>query len=232
MQRLASVSVAAAAAVSLAACSSGQQSAGNAGNNNAGGNNAASSAPSSSSSMPGSSSSAAPGATTAADVFGPACSKVPKSGPGSVQGMIDDPVATAAGNNPLVQTLVKEVKKAGLVDTLNSTQKHYTVFAPTDKAFSALPSSAVKSLNKPANKDKLQKLLEYHVLPMQYSRKQLESKGTVTPLAGGTLKIGKKDGQMTVTDGSGQTSKVLCGNIPTANATVFVIDHVMMKGSS
>jgi uncharacterized surface protein with fasciclin (FAS1) repeats len=90
----------------------------------------------------------------------------------------------------------------------------------------------VKSLNKPANKGKLQKLLEYHVVGQQYSRNQLESKGTVTPLAGGKLKIGKKDGQMTVTDGSGQTSKVLCGNIPTANATVFVINHVMMKGSS
>jgi uncharacterized surface protein with fasciclin (FAS1) repeats len=231
---MASVGVAAAAAVSLAACSSGQQSASNGGGGgSAGGNAASQSAPSSSSSsMPGSSSSAAPGATTASDVFGPGCSKVPKSGPGSVKGMIDDPVATAAGHNPLVQTLVKEVKKAGLVNTLNSTKMHYTVFAPSDKAFSKLPSSAVKSLNKPANKSKLQKVLEYHVLPKQYNRKQLEQKGTVKPLAGGKLKIGKKDGQMTVTDGSGKTSKVLCGNVPTANATVFVIDHVMMKGSS
>jgi uncharacterized surface protein with fasciclin (FAS1) repeats len=147
--------------------------------------------------------------------------------------MTQEPVGTAASGNPLVQTLVKESKKAGLVSTLNSTSKHYTVFAPTDKAFSALPSSAVKSLNKPANKSKLQKLLEYHVVGQQYSRNQLESKGSVTPLSGGKLKIGKNSqGQMTVTDGSGQTSKVLCGNIPTANATVFVINHVMMKGSS
>jgi uncharacterized surface protein with fasciclin (FAS1) repeats len=231
-QRLASVGVAAAAAVSLAACSSGQQSA-NTGNANTGGNTATS-MPSSSSSAPSSSSSssAAAGVTTAGDVFGPACSQVPKSGPGSVQGMIDDPVGTAASHNPLVQTLVKESKKAGIVSTLNSTSKSYTVFAPTNKAFKALPSSAVQSLNKPANKQKLASLLEYHVLGQRYSKQQLEQKGTVHPLSGGTLKIGEKNGQMTVTDGSGQTSKVLCGNIPTANATVFVINNVMMKGSS
>jgi uncharacterized surface protein with fasciclin (FAS1) repeats len=85
---------------------------------------------------------AAPAATQPAAAagmnFGPACSAVPASGAGSFMGMAQDPVATAASNNPVLSSLVGAVKEAGLVDTLNSADG-ITVFAPTDAAFSALP---------------------------------------------------------------------------------------------
>ena len=70
--------------------------------------------------------------------FGPGCAGVPTEGEGSVEGMADDPVATAASNNPLLKTLVAAVTEAGLVDTLNSAE-NLTVFAPTDDAFAADP---------------------------------------------------------------------------------------------
>ena len=69
--------------------------------------------------------------------FGAACSAVPKTGSGSFDGMSQDPVATAASNNPLLSTLVTAVKKAGLVDTLNSAED-ITVFAPTNDAFAKI----------------------------------------------------------------------------------------------
>ena len=107
----------------------------------------ASSAPSTSaSSSPMASPSASPSmsASTADAPFGAACSAVPETGKGSFDGMSSDPVATAASNNPLLSTLVTAVKKAGLVDTLNTTD-NLTVFAPTDDAFAKIDK---KTLNK------------------------------------------------------------------------------------
>ena len=77
--------------------------------------------------------------------FGPGCAGVPTSGEGSVEGMADDPVATAASNNPLLKTLVAAVTEAGLVDTLNSAEA-LTVFAPTDDAFAAIPKTDLNAL--------------------------------------------------------------------------------------
>src|SRR5689334_7803501 len=74
----------------------------------------------------------------AAQVFGPACDAIPADGKGSFNGMVTDPVATAASNNPLLKTLVSAVGEAGLVDTLNSAPA-LTVFAPTDDAFAKIP---------------------------------------------------------------------------------------------
>src|SRR5580693_9016181 len=90
------------------------------------------------SSSPSSSSASSPapassGTTTTSD-FGPGCASVPKSGAGSFTGMSTAPVATAASANPVLSTLVTAVKKAGLVDTLNSASG-ITVFAPDNAAF-------------------------------------------------------------------------------------------------
>src|SRR5580700_9203276 len=91
-----------------------------------------------------SSSSAMPtqSAQTASKPFGPACSAVPSSGAGSFSGMSTAPVATAASNNPALSTLVTAVKKASLVDTLNSA-KGITVFAPANSAFAKIPSATL-----------------------------------------------------------------------------------------
>lgn len=151
-------------------------------------------------------------------VFGPACDAVPTSGAGSFDGMVQDPVATAASNNPLLGTLVTAVGEAGLVDTLNDAEA-LTVFAPTDDAFGAIPEEDLNAVL--ADKDTLTSILTYHVLPGQMGPDDVT--GEQETLQGGTVEVeGDTDG-MTVNG-----ANVLCGNIPTANATVYVIDTVLM----
>ncbi|MFI9029623.1 fasciclin domain-containing protein [Streptomyces sp. NPDC053560] len=152
--------------------------------------------------------------------FGPACSTVPKEGKGSFDGMAQDPVATAASNNPALSTLVSAVKKAGLVDTLNNAE-NITVFAPTNDAFDKLPKD---QLNKVMNdKELLTKILTYHVVGQKLTPQQLEN-GSYPTLEKSKL----------TTSGSGMTykvndvSNVVCGNVPTANATVYIVDNVLM----
>ncbi|WP_037075702.1 fasciclin domain-containing protein [Pseudonocardia spinosispora] len=182
-------------------------------------------APSSSSNAPAMSTSAqaAPASTSseaATDQFGSACGAVPTSGPGSFQGMATDPVATAASNNPVLSTLVTAVKKAKLVDTLNGA-KDITVFAPANAAFDKIPSA---TLNKVLADDAtLKKILTYHVVGQKI---------TPADLASGDFKT--LEGAMVKTSGSGQDftingeSHVICGNVQTANATVYIIDTVLM----
>ncbi len=175
------------------------------------------------------------GVTTNADVFGPACSMLPQGdAPGSLNNMGPNPVATAASSNPLLTTLVTAVKAVpGLADTLNS-QKAITVFAPYNGAFTnvqkALGDAKFNALL--ANPTALGGVLSYHVIPKRYDAAGLVAAGTTTELAGGTLKIGGTATAPTITDGMGNTANVLCGNIPTSNATVFVIDKVLMAKAS
>ncbi|WP_394428340.1 fasciclin domain-containing protein [Streptomyces sp. SGAir0957] len=155
--------------------------------------------------------------------FGPACSSVPKDGAGSFDGMAQDPVATAASNNPALSTLVTAVKKAGLVDTLNNA-KDITVFAPTNDAFAKIPKADLdKVLN---DKAMLTKVLTYHVVGQKLAPKDLE-KGSFETLEKSKL----------TTSGSGESYKVndsanvVCGNVKTANANVYIIDSVLMPKS-
>lgn len=161
------------------------------------------------------------GVTSADDVYGPACDQVPSSGSGSVKGMIDDPVATAASNNPLLGKLTKAVQAADLTDTLNGADG-ITVFAPYDEAFKDLGKKKFEKLAD--NTDKLASILKYHVVGKQYDADGLAKAGKVGTLndSAGSLKIDGSGHDVTVNG-----NKVLCGNIPTANATVFVIDNVM-----
>ena len=154
--------------------------------------------------------------------FGTACSAVPTTGAGSFTGMATAPVATAASNNPVLSTLVTAVQAAGLADTLNNTQG-ITVFAPTNDAFAKIPAATLKSVL--ADKAQLTKILTYHVVSGRLTPSQLA--GTHTTLEGGTV---------TVT-GSGQSFKVndanvVCGNVQTANATVYIVDSVLMPPTS
>ena len=163
------------------------------------------------------------GSDAMTQTFGPACGQVPKSGPGSFNGMQTAPVASAASANPLLKTLVTAVKKAGLVDTLNNADG-ITVFAPTNDAFGKIPPKTLQGVL--ANKPLLTKILTHHVIAGQLSPDQLA--GTHKTLAGDTLKV----------TGSGESFKVgaekasvLCGNVPTANATVYIVDTVLMPAS-
>jgi uncharacterized surface protein with fasciclin (FAS1) repeats len=162
-------------------------------------------------------------ASDASAPFGAGCAAVPTSGKGSFDGMSQDPVATAASNNPALSTLVTAVKAAGLVDTLNNAE-NITVFAPTNDAFAKIDK---KTLDKVlADKEMLTAILTEHVVG---------EKLTPMTLAGEHDTLNKKQG-VTV-EGSGEDftvngdAKVLCGNVQTANATVYIIDSVLLPAS-
>jgi uncharacterized surface protein with fasciclin (FAS1) repeats len=160
---------------------------------------------------------------TASGPFGAACSAVPASGAGSLEALAQDPVATAASNTPDLSTLVTAVKQAGLVDTLNSAQG-ITVFAPTNDAFAALPKATLdKALGDP--KGLLTTVLTYHVVQGQLAPDQLA--GSHKTLQGGTIEVTGSGEDFTVNGNSG----VVCGNIKTANATVHLIDQVLLPQS-
>ena len=213
IQRLAAVGALAGLTVALGACSSEEEPAAG------GGSPPAPSAPSEESS---SATPASDGVTTVEDIFGPGCSAVPTEGEGSAGGMVDDPVGTAASNNPLLTTLTQTVTASNLVDTLNDPNAQYTVFAPSNDAFAALPPGTAETLLQDPSGD-LTTILTYHVIPQRYDAQGLVDAGSVPSVQGGMVEItGTPDAP--VVNGS---TNVACGNIPTANATVFVIDSVL-----
>ncbi|MFE5589360.1 fasciclin domain-containing protein [Streptomyces sp. NPDC056549] len=152
--------------------------------------------------------------------FGPACAGVPEEGAGSFDGMAKDPVATAASNNPALSTLVTAVKKAGLVDTLNNA-KDITVFAPTNDAFAKIPKADLDKVL--ADKATLTKILTYHVVGQKLTPKQLEN-GSFETLEKGRIATSGSGESYKVND----TANVVCGNVRTANANVYIIDTVLM----
>lgn len=161
----------------------------------------------------------------AADLVGPGCAayaeEVPE-GAGSVEGMAMDPVATAASNNPMLTTLTSAVSgelnpDVDLVDTLNGDE--FTVFAPVDDAFAAIPEADLNAVVEDA--DTLSSVLTYHVVPGQISPEEIE--GTHTTVQGEDLEVTGSGDEMTVND-----AQVICGGVQTANATVYLVDSVLM----
>ena len=207
---LAFSAAAAGLALGAGACSSGSSS--------------TSAASSPSSSMAPTSASATPSGSGAAMTdFGSGCSAVPKTGAGSFSGMSTAPVATAAAANPVLSTLVTAVEKAGLVDTLNSA-KGITVFAPDNAAFAKIPSATLDKLL--ANKAELTKILTYHVASAQVTPAQFGAGQAIKTLEGGTVKPAMSGGTYMVNGAS-----VVCGDVHTANATVYIINSVLMPTS-
>jgi uncharacterized surface protein with fasciclin (FAS1) repeats len=130
-------------------------------------------------------------------------------------------VQVAAGNNSF-KTLVKAVKAAGLVDTLSS-KGPFTVFAPTDAAFAALPKGVLDKLLRPENKAQLVKLLTYHVIPESASAAQLSNATQIKTVEGQELTIvAKPEGVMV----SG--AKVLIADVPASNGIIHAIDKVLL----
>ncbi|WZH35627.1 MAG: fasciclin domain-containing protein [Microbacterium enclense] len=162
----------------------------------------------------------------AANLVGPGCADyaaaVP-SGDGSVAGMAADPVAVAASNNPLLKTLTAAVSgqlnpDVNLVDTLNGGQ--FTVFAPVDDAFAKLPADAVEGLK--TDSASLTKILTYHVVPGQIAPDEID--GTHATVEGQDVTVAGSGDSITVNG----TANVICGGVQTANATVYLIDSVLM----
>jgi uncharacterized surface protein with fasciclin (FAS1) repeats len=165
-------------------------------------------------------------ASLSTDNFGPSCASVPKDGAGSFAGMAQAPAATAASANPALSTLVAAVKAAGLVDTLNGPGP-FTIFAPSNDAFAKLPKATLDQLLADP-KGALTKILTYHVIAGQkLNAQQLADAGTEKTVNGGSVTIAKAGDTITI-DGK---SAVVCGNVQTANATVQIIDTVLMPPS-
>ncbi|TSD99178.1 fasciclin domain-containing protein [Skermania sp. ID1734] len=202
------IGIAALAVLSVAGCSSNDNS---------------SSTPSS---MPAASSAAA---SPAADLVGPGCKDYAAnnpSGPGSVNGMAQDPVATAASHNPLLTTLVAALSgkvnpQVNLVDTLNGGQ--FTVFAPVDDAFKKIDAATMDKLK--TDSALLTKILTYHVVPGQLSPSQID--GEHKTVEGASVNVTGSGDDLKVNNAS-----VICGGVKTANATVYLVDTVLMPPAS
>ncbi|KQQ80440.1 fasciclin domain-containing protein [Pseudarthrobacter sp. SL88] len=214
--------VAAAALLSLTACG---------GSGSTSGSSSAPSAEPSASSMaasPSASSTASASAGAmdpAANLVGPGCAgyaeKVP-TGAGSVQGMALDPVAVAASNNPILTTLTAAVSgklnpKVDLVDTLNGGE--FTVFAPVDDAFAKIDPATIETLK--TDDALLSKILTYHVVPGQITPDMIA--GTHATVQGGSVTVTGSGDNLKVDD-----ANVICGGVKTKNATVYLVDSVLM----
>jgi len=166
-----------------------------------------------------------PKADPAADLIGPDCSAYAAqnpTGPGSVAGMAQDPVATAASNNPMLTTLTSALSgklnpKVNLVDTLNSGQ--FTVFAPTNAAFDKLPAATIEQLKTDATL--LNSILTYHVVSGQSSPSKVD--GTRKTLQGADVTVMGGGNDLKVNNAG-----LVCGGVHTTNATVYMIDTVLM----
>jgi uncharacterized surface protein with fasciclin (FAS1) repeats len=164
-------------------------------------------------------------AMAAPNLVGSGCSDyaaMHPDGPASVSGMSQDPVAVAASNNPELTTLTAAVSgqlnpQVNLVDTLNSGQ--YTVFAPTDAAFSKLPAATINELK--TNSDMLKSILTYHVVPGQLSPAQVD--GSHPSVQGAPVNVTGSGNGLRVNNAG-----LVCGGVPTANAQVYMIDTVLM----
>jgi uncharacterized surface protein with fasciclin (FAS1) repeats len=164
-------------------------------------------------------------ADPAANLVGPGCAgyaeQVP-DGAGSVEGMSQDPVAVAASNNPLLTTLVSAVSgelnpDVNLVDTLNGDE--FTVFAPVDDAFAKIDPATIETLQ--SDSELLTSILTYHVVPGQLAPDEVV--GTQTTVQGGTVEVTGSGDELMVNDAS-----VICGGVMTANATVYLVDSVLL----
>ena len=164
-------------------------------------------------------------------------------------------IATAASANPMVggapmystrnivqnavnskdhTTLVAAVKAGGLVDTLSG-KGPFTVFAPTNEAFAKLPDGTVASLVKPENKEMLDKILSYHVVPGRITAQQIaamaaRNRGTATlkTVEGENLKFTKSGNGWVVVDAKGDRARITIPNVMQSNGVIHVVDAVLM----
>jgi uncharacterized surface protein with fasciclin (FAS1) repeats len=135
-------------------------------------------------------------------------------------------VVEIAAGNPEFSTLVSAVEAVDLAETLSG-DGPFTVFAPTNAAFEALPAGTLESLLEPANKQQLADILTYHVVPATVMAKDVEP-GDVTTVNGATFEVAAENGGVTITDGQGGTAKVVTTDIVASNGVIHVIDAVLI----
>ncbi len=131
-------------------------------------------------------------------------------------------------------TLVTAIKAAGLVETLEAPGP-FTVFAPTNEAFSKLPAGTVDNLLKPENKDMLTKILTYHVVAGRVNAddlkkmiKQGHGKAQLKTVSGGTVWASDHDGRIMLQDEKGGTATITIANVYQSNGVIHVVDSVLL----
>jgi uncharacterized surface protein with fasciclin (FAS1) repeats len=170
------------------------------------------------------------GVTTPDQALGNACGQLPQgSANGSAASMRSLPAGAAIASTPVLSTFSDLADKAGLTDTLNH-NKEMTIFAPSNDAWSALQQRmGTDKYNELINNTgELDRLMQYDIVVHRYSALGLVNQGNITTLQGATLGIHGSGTTMSISDNTKQTSNLLCGNLPTANATVFILDMVML----
>lgn len=152
-------------------------------------------------------------------------SSAPQTGQSGVQDDVSNPnVVQVAVKSPDHTTLVAAVQAAELVDALSNAGP-FTVFAPTNAAFDALPAGTVESLLKPEKKDALVDILQYHVSVGVYKLENLQDGQSIGQVNGGNIKITKKGEDVYVND----KAKII-GTVNASNGVIYVIDQVLVPG--
>jgi uncharacterized surface protein with fasciclin (FAS1) repeats len=152
--------------------------------------------------------------------IGASCAKLPAKGTGSVSGMASEPVATAVSHNPQLTDFSRAIDTAGLAHTLN-TAKTITVFAPDNSALAALGAGNVKTLL--GNKADLTKVIQYHVVTLHVTPANLAAGKPLPTQLGLPVHPAKSGDKYTVNN-----AEVACGNIATSNATLYIINKVLI----
>ncbi|MGB3556779.1 MAG: fasciclin domain-containing protein [Jannaschia sp.] len=147
--------------------------------------------------------------------------------------MADMDIIDNAVNSPIHTTLVAAVQAAGLVDTLKS-EGPFTVFAPTDDAFAALPAGTVETLLMEENRDQLTKVLTAHVVPGRLTSEDLLSAASsgettnLTTVSGDSLSVGMRDDTPVVFDESGNVYAISIPDVMQSNGVIHVVDGVLL----
>jgi uncharacterized surface protein with fasciclin (FAS1) repeats len=153
-------------------------------------------------------------------LFGTGCGRVPAAGTSGLAGLAAAVVVTAASRDPRLSELVHAIRVAGLTTKLNAARS-ITVFAPDNSAFARLGSGNLSTLL--ASKADLRRVLEYHVVAGRRTPADLVSGATVRTLLGTTVRPFRSGRGYRINN-----ANVVCGNIRTANATVYIIDRVLI----
>ncbi|MEM1044271.1 MAG: fasciclin domain-containing protein [Bacteroidota bacterium] len=166
------------------------------------------------------------------DTEAPAADDIAEDDTMAEDGTMEDD--TMAGDSPLVvaegaglTTFRTAVAQAGLDETLSG-EGPFTIFAPSDEAFQALPEGTLESLLEEENRDQLTKILTYHVLPTSAMSGDISGQLNVASVQGQELAVAAADGGVTVTDAQGNVANVTSADMATNNGVIHVIDSVLL----
>jgi uncharacterized surface protein with fasciclin (FAS1) repeats len=162
-------------------------------------------------------------APTMSGAVGSGCTRMPATGPGSIRGMLPTRVVTAMSHNPLLSDFVRAIHTAGLTNALNSA-RDITVFAPENAAFAAPGSGNLDALTR--DKARLIKVLKYHIVTGRVTPAQLATGKPLTTLLGPSVRPALSGSVYTI-----NKAQVVCGNIHTRNAAVYILDKVLIPAT-